>query len=503
MNFFRPIFLIIFLVIAGVPVHADDFMTQVSPRRWTQPQDGRRYSISQVGVSDLLTFIFIEVEAMKKQKNVNLYADPATSKVFAGDKELPLLGILDPRGNVHKFTSTYDWVWNEMPKNSKSEYCLVFSGRPNPGETTITVRLNGIGSKSYTFGNIQINNPSNSAQLWNPGALENTIKQIHNNTHDDLQGIYRYGDLKLGLFKAADNDWRIVYISGGSRSKWWSPADAFAQFTSRNGSSLTNGTYVWANKETTNCTAQIDGDNLRIFYNHTDMLLMREYPAPTRTYIDPTKPPKGDVWTGTGWSLLDNYIVTNLHVIRGARTISIKGINGNSNTSYNADVVATDEINDLAILKVKGISITNIPYAVSTQPVEVGQEVFVLGYPMTDTMGEEIKLTNGIVSALTGFQGAQNNYQISAPIQPGNSGGPMFDSNGNVIGIVVSKHTEATLAGYAIKISLLDNLMRRTIGRTVFPTQNRISSLPLTDKIKMARRYVYYIMCSDTPDAKL
>lgn len=495
------LFFILSILLIPIDVSAEEYLTQIQPRQWTQVQDGRRYSIAQVGVSDLLTYVFVEVEATKKLKNVNLYAAPA-SKIYAGKKELPLLGILDPRGNVHKFNSTYDWIWNEMPKNSKSQYCLVFSGRPNPGVTNITIKLYGVGGKNYTFSNVRIDNPLNGFKEWNPRELEATYKQYFSQNKDNFQGIYKYGDFRVALCKAGVNDWRLIYISGGNHTKFWTPTDLVAYFTSSSGSRLNNGTYIWPNKETTSCYAQMDGDNLRLYYNHTDMLFLREYPAPNKTYIDPSKPPKGDVWTGTGWAVLNNHIVTNYHVIDGARTISIKGVNGDFSRSYDASVVATDKDNDLAILRLNNATISNIPYGVSTTPVEVGQEIFVLGYPMTDTMGDEIKLTNGIISALSGFQGTQNNYQISAPIQPGNSGGPMFDSNGNVIGVVVAKHTQADLASYAIKISYLEKLMRRTIGHSLLPTNNSISTLPLTGKVREAKNYVYYIMCSDTPDYK-
>lgn len=63
--------------------------------------------------------------------------------------------------------------------------------------------------------------------------------------------------------------------------------------------------------------------------------------------------------------------------------------------------------------------------------------------------GVDVKLTNGIVSARTGFHGDVSQYQISAPVQPGNSGGPLFDSKGNIIGVVSAKHAGAENAGYA------------------------------------------------------
>jgi S1-C subfamily serine protease len=74
-------------------------------------------------------------------------------------------------------------------------------------------------------------------------------------------------------------------------------------------------------------------------------------------------------------------------------------------------------------------------------------------------MGDEVKLTNGIISSKSGFQGDVTSYQITAPVQPGNSGGPLFDDKGNIIGIINAKHVGAENASYAIKASYLMNLI--------------------------------------------
>lgn len=205
-------------------------------------------------------------------------------------------------------------------------------------------------------------------------------------------------------------------------------------------------------------------------------------------------------WTGTGFALTNNYIVTNNHVVEGAKTISIQGVNGDFNHKYGAEVVKTDKVNDLAIIKVNGTTIpsSSIPYAVKVGTAEVGEEVFVLGYPLTSTMGEEIKLTTGVISAKTGFQGDVSIYQISAPIQPGNSGGPLFDSKGNVIGIVSAKHKGAENVGYAIKTSYLKNLMESAVSANILPKTNKMTHQNLSGKVKMAKNCVYYIICSST-----
>lgn len=229
--------------------------------------------------------------------------------------------------------------------------------------------------------------------------------------------------------------------------------------------------------------------------------LIKSYPT-TSMYADAIKKAQEQAapteWTGTGFALKNNYIVTNYHVIDGAKSISILGINGNFSKGYNADVIATDKNIDLAILKVNGITISSssIPYSVKTTNAEVGEEVFVLGYPLTSTMGDEIKLTTGVVSSRSGFQGDVSLYQISAPIQPGNSGGPLFDSKGNVIGIVSAKHRGAENVGYAIKASYLKNLIESAIPNNILPQTNKIATLNLSGKVKSAKNYVYYIVCS-------
>ena len=142
------------------------------------------------------------------------------------------------------------------------------------------------------------------------------------------------------------------------------------------------------------------------------------------------------------------------------------------------------------------ISSVSIPYSIKTSTTDVGEEIFVLGYPLTSTMGDEIKLTTGVVSSKTGFQGNVSMYQISAPIQPGNSGGPLFDSKGNVIGIVSAKHQGAENVGYAVKTSYLRGLIESATSADILPHNNKMSTLNLTSKVKAAKNFVYYITCS-------
>jgi hypothetical protein len=117
-------------------------------------------------------------------------------------------------------------------------------------------------------------------------------------------------------------------------------------------------------------------------------------------------------------------------------------------------------------------------------------------------MGDEIKLTTGVVSSKTGFQGDISLYQISAAVQPGNSGGPLFDHGGNLIGIVNAKHKGAENVGYAIKTSYLNSLIESVMSTNILPGTNNISNMPLTNKVKSLKNFVFMITCSSTSSSK-
>lgn len=247
-----------------------------------------------------------------------------------------------------------------------------------------------------------------------------------------------------------------------------------------------------------------DKEYARIFLKRGDYVVykgteIKTYPTPSMyaqgmIKKDNTTP---QIWTGTGFALNNNYIVTNYHVVENAKNISIQGINGDFSIKYLAKVIATDKVNDLAILStVYKYPSNNVPYTVKTSISDVGEDIFVLGYPLTSTMGEEIKLTTGVISSKTGFQGDVSMYQISAPIQPGNSGGPLFDKKGNVIGIVSAKHNGAENVGYAVKTSYLKNLIESASLTNILPSNNAIANMPLSSKVKVLNKYIYYITCS-------
>ena len=189
-------------------------------------------------------------------------------------------------------------------------------------------------------------------------------------------------------------------------------------------------------------------------------------------------------WSGSGIAIGTKHIATNHHVVDGATNLSIYF--PDTDKEYRAEVVTVDETHDLAVVKVVDPSFNgfnNIKYGFKSEVEDVGMGVFVLGYPLVQTMGTEIKLTTGVVSSRSGYQGDQSQYQISAPVQPGNSGGPLFNDNGELIGIVSAKHTEAENVSYGVKLSYLRALASDVEGVNL-NRNSKIANLSLSEKCK-------------------
>ena len=355
---------------------------------------------------------------------------------------------------------------------------------------------------------IKVNNPYPT--VVNTGYNETSIKPVIDSQNDGIVGIYQGvtqddNQYKLACYKDGDS-YKLIYLSSRESLPHWRVGDVKAELEPTATPTMYTAKWRMGNKTlNTDCYVVFEGGSLKTFIDGDQTLYVKLYPtASANVGIGGGTSIGGAEWSGTGFALKNNYIVTNYHVIEDAKSINVQGVNGDFNTKYRASIVATDKFNDLAILKVEGVNISTsgIPYSVKTSTSEVGEDVFVLGYPLTSTMGEEIKLTTGVVSSKTGFQGDVSLYQISAPIQPGNSGGPLFDGNGNVIGIVSAKHKGAENVGYAIKASYLRNLMESALSENILPQTNKIASYKLSDKVKSLKNYVYYITCSSSSNSQ-
>lgn len=228
--------------------------------------------------------------------------------------------------------------------------------------------------------------------------------------------------------------------------------------------------------------------------------LCKLYPNNT-SFQSKNAPSSAGKSSGTGFFVGPNgYIITNYHVVDGARNIKVTKVNGDNYKKYSAKVEVSDKQNDLAIIKITDSSFSSIsalPYSFKFTAANVGEDCFVLGYPLVSTMGTEIKLTNGIISSRTGFNGNVSEYQMSAPVQPGNSGGPLFDKDGNVIGVVCAKHSGAENAGYAIKASYIRNLVELLPQTIAFPQINKLIGKTLPKQVELASKAVCLIIVND------
>lgn len=141
-----------------------------------------------------------------------------------------------------------------------------------------------------------------------------------------------------------------------------------------------------------------------------------------------------DTSSGTGFYIGNSVIVTNQHVVNQCSNIQVFTKKGR----YPARILAEDALLDLGLIEAPGLSMTRAPFRKSNK-VNLGEPVYVYGYPLSGALSSEGNFTVGNVSALKGLRELATNFQITAPIQKGNSGGPVVDASGNVIGVVVSK----------------------------------------------------------------
>lgn len=191
-------------------------------------------------------------------------------------------------------------------------------------------------------------------------------------------------------------------------------------------------------------------------------------------------------WSGSGIALNAKVFATNNHVVDGATHLYVYF--PETKAKYKAETITVDATNDLALVRITDPDFKGFPaikYGFKKSLEDVGTDVFVLGFPRVDTMGEEVKLTTGVVSSRSGFQGNQSQYQVSAPVQPGNSGGPLFNDNGELIGIVSAKHTDgAENVSYAVKLSYLNDLIVKSGESISLTRSSQISSQKLSEKCK-------------------
>jgi S1-C subfamily serine protease len=141
------------------------------------------------------------------------------------------------------------------------------------------------------------------------------------------------------------------------------------------------------------------------------------------------------VSSGTGFVVAPRQIMTNQHVAEGCTSMTARLANG---SEIPATVIASDRNRDLALLRTEGDPGPVLPFRRAAD-VRRGENVVTYGFPLAGLLSSGPTLTTGDVSALAGLQDNPRQIQISAPVQQGNSGGPLLDLRGHVVGVIVSK----------------------------------------------------------------
>lgn len=197
------------------------------------------------------------------------------------------------------------------------------------------------------------------------------------------------------------------------------------------------------------------------------------------------------VYGGTGFAISnDGYIATNYHVVKDANAIYVQTPKGD----MKAYKVAWEPNSDIAILKLEDKSYrfgrSPLPYNIAKPVAGLGQRVFSIGYPK-----DEVVYNEGYISCENGYDGDVRSYQLEMTANPGQSGSPLLDKYGSVIGLITGKQNNTTGTTFAVHsdalIELVQSLPKSTGLR--LPEHNRMNKMDRTEQVKKMRDYVFSI----------
>lgn len=189
------------------------------------------------------------------------------------------------------------------------------------------------------------------------------------------------------------------------------------------------------------------------------------------------------------------FIVTNAHVVNRLKTIYVENSKG---VYYAAETVYADQNTDLAILRIRDTAfktVYNLPYSINKTNSNLGEQIFTLGYPRN-----EIVYGEGYLSAKSGNEGDSTAYQLSVSVNPGNSGGPVLNKRGEIIGIITSKNSSADGVVFAAKskniFKLLDAVKKfgDTSSIIRLPNSTGLKGLDREQQVKKMEEFVFMVV---------
>jgi S1-C subfamily serine protease len=229
-------------------------------------------------------------------------------------------------------------------------------------------------------------------------------------------------------------------------------------------------------------------------------------PMPTTSPLppmapQPDKPTKSVERSGTGIVISrSGHVLTNNHVVAGCTGDIHANLAGEASVVLRP--VSKDQINDLALLQAP--QTFDEPAAIRSTAIHPGDAIVVIGYPFHGLLTSDFTVTSGIISSLSGLLNDTRYLQISAEVQSGNSGGPLLDTSGNVVGVVSSKLNAVTVAkatgdlpqniNFAIKTGALRDFLDN--GVVSYKTAESNNELKTAEIARQARTYTMLISCT-------